>query len=194
MAEIKSILSRISKIFSEISLNYIIVGGIAVIHYGHVRTTQDIDIIIEKNQKKIESLISKLKDNNFDLMEEQFKMALKEGTNISVFDKRSFLRLDVKAAITQREKDLLTKGIARNVMGNRLIIAPLEYVLIGKILFLGNIESIPRSDLFEYQDVLDFLTLYHANKERVDLKLLKDETKKLGLHSSLKKLLELKFE
>ena len=49
MAEIENILSRLEVIFKSTKLKYVIVGGIAVIHYGHVRTTQDIDIIIEDN-------------------------------------------------------------------------------------------------------------------------------------------------
>lgn len=30
---------------------------------------------------------------------------------------------------------------------------------------MGNIDDIPDSELLEYQDVLDFLTIYHANKK-----------------------------
>ncbi len=47
MAEIEDILSRLEKNFQATKLKYVIVGGIAVIHYGHVRATQDIDLIIE---------------------------------------------------------------------------------------------------------------------------------------------------
>lgn len=86
MAELKDVLSRLENIFSKISLKYVIVGGIAVIHYGHIRATQDIDIIIERNKSKIESFMKLLKESNFDVMENQFRLALEEGTNISVFD------------------------------------------------------------------------------------------------------------
>jgi hypothetical protein len=39
LAEIKNVLSGLAKIFKAINLKYFIVGGIAVIHYGHVRAT-----------------------------------------------------------------------------------------------------------------------------------------------------------
>ena len=58
MAEIKNVLSRLVKIFHAINLKYVIVGGIAVIHYGHVRATQDIDIIISMDDENIVVVIS----------------------------------------------------------------------------------------------------------------------------------------
>ena len=90
MAEIENILSRLEVIFKSSKLKYVIVGGIAVIHYGHVRTTQDINIIIEDDYLKIFQFLELLKDNNFDVLLDQFQLVYKEKTNISIFDKNSF--------------------------------------------------------------------------------------------------------
>lgn len=193
MAEIKDILSRLANIFSKVNLKYIIVGGIAVIHYGHIRTTQDIDIIIEADKSKIEPFMRLLKESNFDVMEEQFRLALEEGTNISVFDEKSLLRLDISFAARDRQKDLLTKSVVHKIMGNKLRIAPLEYVLIGKVLFIGDIDKITDSELLEFQDAVDFLTLFYANEGKIDINILKREAKKLGVDRTLKRLLEIKF-
>lgn len=38
LAEIEDILSRLKIIFKATKLKYVIIGGIAVIHYGHIRT------------------------------------------------------------------------------------------------------------------------------------------------------------
>jgi hypothetical protein len=97
MAEIENILSRLEIIFKATKLKYVIVGGIAVIHYGHVRTTQDIDIIIEDDYSKISQFIGLLKVNKFDVMDDQFQLAYEEKTNISIFDKNSFLRVRYKS-------------------------------------------------------------------------------------------------
>ena len=79
------------------------------------------------------------------------------------------------------------------ILDYNLYIAPLEYVLLGKIIFMGRIDDIPDSELFEYQDIFDFLTLYHANKERTNLEFLKQKTKEIGLKSTLDKLLSIKL-
>ena len=194
MAEIKNVLSRLEKIFKAIKLKHVIVGGIAVIHYGHVRATQDIDIIIEDDSSKISQFLRLLKAYNFDVMEEQFKMAYQERTNISIFDNDSFLRLDIKVAEKQREFDVLKNAINEKILGQELSIASLEYVLIGKIIYMGIINDIPDSELLEYQDIIDFLTIFHANREKVNLAFLSNKVKEIGLDSTLNRLLSIKLK
>lgn len=194
MAEIENALSRLKKIFRATKLNYVIVGGIAVIHYGHIRTTQYIDLIIEDDVSKLSQFVSLLDAYEFDVMKDQFEMAYKEKTNISIFDKKSFLRLDIKIADKKREYEVLNNAMRETIFGKELFIAPLEYVLIGKLIYMGQIDDIPDSELLEYQDVIDFLTIYHANRDKIDIPFLKEKAKEMDLENSLKSLLELEFE
>jgi len=194
LAEIKNVLSRLEKIFKATKLKYVIVGGIAVIHYGHVRATQDIDIIIEDDSSKISQFLGLLRAYNFDVMEDQFKMAYQERTNISIFDNDSFLRLDIKVADKQREFDVLKNAINEKILGQELSIASLEYVLIGKIIYMGIINDIPDSELLEYQDIIDFLAIFHANREKVNLAFLSNKVKEIGLDSTFNRLLSMKFK
>ena len=188
MAEIENILSRLEIIFKTTKLKYVIVGGIAVIHYGHVRATQDIDIIIEDNYSKISQFIGLLKTYEFDVLDDQFKLAYQEKTNLSIFDKKSFLRLDLKVADKKLEHEVLNHAKKEKILGKDLCIAPLEYVLIGKLLYMGLIDDIPNSELLEYQGIVDFLTLFHANKETIDLAFLNNKAKQIGLKTTLDRL------
>jgi len=169
LGEIENILSRLEIIFKATKLKHVIVGGIAVIHYGHIRATQDIDIIIENDYSKITQFMGLLKTYEFDVLDDQFKLAYQEKTNISIFDKKSFLRLDVKVADKKLEHEVLNNAKREKILGKDLCIAPLEYVLIGKLVYMGLIDDISNSELLEYQDIIDFLTLFHANKENIDL-------------------------
>lgn len=193
MAEIEDILSRLEKIFQATKLKYVIVGGIAVIHYGHVRGTQDIDIIIEDDSSKISQFLGLLRRYKFDVMEDQFKIAYQERTNISIFDKKSFLRLDIKVADKLREHDVLNNAVLEKILGKELYVASLEYVLIGKIIYMGLIDDIPDSELLEYQDIVDFLTLFHANKEKINLEIINNKIKEIGLETTLNRLLTITF-
>ncbi|TXT59484.1 MAG: hypothetical protein BAJALOKI1v1_1410008 [Promethearchaeota archaeon] len=194
MAEIESILTRLSKIFAIIPLRYVVVGGIAVIHYGHVRTTQDIDLIIEDNPTLFPQFLLLLETYEFDVMEEQFKKAYQEKTNVSIFDEKSVLRLDIKVATKKRELEVLNNAIENTLFGNNLYIAPIEYVLIGKIVYMGKISDIPPSELLEFQDCIDFLTLFYANEEEIDVTFLKEKANEMNLEASLEKLLSIKLE
>lgn len=193
MAEIKEVLSRLGKVLNATKLKYVIVGGIAVLHYGHLRTTEDIDLIIENNPSKISNFLNLLNAYNFDVMEEQIKKAYQEKTQFSIFDDKSFLRLDIKVAHKSRELDVLHNAKTKKIFNNYLSIAPLEYVLLGKIIYLGKIDDIPDSDLMEYQDIIDFLTLYHAHKKDVDMDLLKKKTEQMGLQTTLSRLISIEL-
>ncbi|MBY8981497.1 MAG: hypothetical protein KGD57_00990 [Candidatus Lokiarchaeota archaeon] len=193
MAELKNILQRIENIFKSVDLKYIIVGGVTIIHYGHVRTTTDIDIILENKPSEFGKFINILKKNDFDVMEDQFFQGIKEGTNITIFDNKSYFRLDLKIANNNRENILLDKAIMKELFDSNLLIPSLEDVLVGKILYIGNIEDIPYSELLEYQDIIDFLTLFHANEESINLKYLEEEIRNIGLELTFNKLLSIKL-
>jgi len=191
LAEITNILSRLEKIFEAVKLKYVVVGGIAVIHYGHVRGTQDIDIIIEEDQSKIYQFFGLLRDFDFNVIQDQVNMGYQEKTQISVFDNKSPMRLDVKIAFKKNEKDVLKNANVENILGCNLSIAPLEYILIGKILYMGTVEDIPDSELLEYQDILDFLTIYNANKDIIKMDLVYKKIGEIGLLPTLERLLSI---
>lgn len=189
MAEIEDILSRLEKIFSEIQLDYVIVGGLAAIIKGKTRTTTDIDLIIHNNPKKIAKFLEKLKKNNFDVLDEQVQWAFKEGTNASIFDKSSVMRLDIKIAKKPIDIEALNAGVIEHYNQMNLKIASVEYILLGKIWFLGDISDIPDSELLEYNDIIDFLNVFVNNKESCDLDWLKKKVSLMKLSSTLNRLL-----
>jgi hypothetical protein len=193
MAEMTNLLSRLEKIFKAVKLKYVIVGGIAVIHYGYVRGTQDVDIIIEDDSTKFKQLIGLLKSYDFNVLEDQFYMGYHEKTQISIFDNKSYFRLDMKIASSRNEKDVLNNAKIAKILGSDMFIAPIEYILIGKILYMGKIDDIPDSELLEYQDILDFLTIYNANKENINMSVIHKKVQEIGLLSTLKRLVSLKI-
>lgn len=56
---------------------------------------------------------------------------------------------------------------------------------------MGIINDIPDSELLEYQDIIDFLTIFHANREKVDLAFISNKVKEIGLDSTLNRLLSI---
>ena len=134
-----------------------------------------------------------LKNFDFDVNEKQFLLGIQEKTAISIFDNKSHLRLDIRMADKKLDFEVLENAIQVKIFDYNLCMAPLEYVLLGKILYIGKIDDIPDSELFEYQDILDFLTIYHANKEKIDEEFLIRKVKEIGLESTFKRLKSIKF-
>ncbi|MHA1269323.1 MAG: DUF6036 family nucleotidyltransferase [Candidatus Helarchaeota archaeon] len=193
MVELVKILSRLDKIFSSVNIKYVIVGGIAIIHYGHLRTTQDIDLILEDNKEYFPNLLDLFKKYNFDVNNADFYQAYQEKTHITIFDKKSYYRLDIKIASKNMDYEVLNNAINEQIFNFNLYFASLEYVLIGKLLYIGNIDDIPDSELLEYQDILDFLVIYHANRNKINDNFLMKKTREIGLESTLKRLISFKF-
>jgi len=159
----------------------------------HPSRDQFLWFYIEDDYSKITQFMGLLKTYEFDVLDDQFKLAYQEKTNISIFDKKSFLRLDVKVADKKLEHEVLNNAKREKILGKDLCIAPLEYVLIGKLVYMGLIDDISNSELLEYQDIIDFLTLFHANKENIDLTFLIKKSNQIGLKTTLDKLLSIKI-
>jgi len=190
MAEIENILSRLEKIISEIQLDYVIIGGLAAIIRGRARTTTNIDLILENNPEKISKFLEKLENNNFDVLHEQVQMAFRESTNASIFDNLSVMRLDIKIAKKPIDIEALNTGVIEPYNQMNLKIASVEYILLGKVWFLGDISDIPDSELLEYNDFIDFLNVFTNNKDSCDLNWLKKKVSLMKLSSTLDRLLE----
>jgi aminoglycoside-2''-adenylyltransferase len=42
-------LAAVREVFARLELDYVLVGGLAVIHHGYVRATRDIDLLVERD-------------------------------------------------------------------------------------------------------------------------------------------------
>ncbi|WP_371802416.1 DUF6036 family nucleotidyltransferase [Candidatus Lokiarchaeum ossiferum] len=191
MAEIENILSRLEKIFTEIQLDYVIVGGLAAIIKGKARTTTDIDIILQNNPTKIAQFLELLKEQNFDVLDEQIQLAFQEDMNASIFDNLSVMRLDIKIAKKRIDIEALNGAIIENYNQLSLKVASVESILLGKIWFLGDISDIPDSELLEYNDIIDFLNVYVNNRDSCDIGWVKKKVSLMKLSTTLNRVLNL---
>lgn len=194
MAEFLDILTRLIQALKKAELKYVIVGGLAAIIRGRPRTTMGIDLIIEENLVKAKIFLNHLKKNNFDVMDDQILMAFNEKTNATIFDKNSVIRLDLKIAYKKDEQEVLAQAQHIIFKGVELEIASIEQILYGKILYLGDISDVSRSDLLNFNDVLDFIAVFKRSSN-IDIEWLKTKVTKINLIETLEKLLKLiKFD
>jgi len=187
MAELKDLALRVARALNQTEIRYVIVGGFAVIARGMPRTTMDVDLIVEDDAEKIALLFAELKGLNFDIMARQTQNALLEGTNISVFDELSPLRIDLKIARKDEDRMALDYASWEDFEGEQIRVASPELILFGKVLYLGDISDIPDSEFLEYGDIKDFLAVFQ-NAASINLTWLREKVAEAGLTETLNRL------
>ena len=60
-------------------VEYMLVGGVATVFHGHVRTTQDLDLWIKENDENKKRLVKALKDENVPAADNYYKVPLIPG-------------------------------------------------------------------------------------------------------------------
>ena len=197
MAEMKNIFQKLITTFDQSDFAYVIVGGFAAILRGSARTTSDIDIIVSPNLKSgtkiskeelIDKLIKVFQLGGFDVMENQLRLILSEGSNASVYLKDSVIRIDLKVAKTIDEIEVVENAVEGVFQKIKFPIASIEQILYGKILYLGDISDLSDGELLDFNDVRDFVNVYRTASD-VDLDWLSKKSSKKGLSDTLKRLL-----
>nr|MDO8118285.1 hypothetical protein [Candidatus Sigynarchaeota archaeon] len=117
MSELQSIIERVTRALGSAGLSYVIVGGVAAIFRGKPRTTMDVDIIVDDDMHKIELFLNALKREHFDVLDEQARLGFNMNESVPIFDMNSVLRLDVKIAHDQHEKNVLRDATDETIKG-----------------------------------------------------------------------------
>ena len=126
---------EIFKVLNELGIDYVIVGGIAVVSWGNIRTMRDVDVIISLDKKDVKRLVKALSAHDFETSVEDVEAALNERSYFTVFDEISEYHMDAKGAYTAREKETLRRKRAVYLRNTPIYIASPEDTLINKLSF-----------------------------------------------------------
>jgi len=190
VAEFKNLVKRVAVILSKMELPYVIVGGYAAILRGVPRTTTGLDLIIANVPSKISLFLDELKNNQFEVLDNQIQMAFAEGANASIYDSESALRIDLKIARKSDELEVLNSAVEEVYEEITLRVAPAEEILYGKLLYLGDISDIQDAELLEYSDIRDFVYIFHRQSE-LDINWLTSKAKERELDLTLQRLIKI---
>jgi hypothetical protein len=169
MRTLEEMLREIVEILNKTNINYVIVGGIAVSSWGNVRTTRDVDIILLLNEENLKKLVKVLKDSNFLITEEDIRIAIKEKSHFTIFDKLSIYHIDAKGVYGIKESESLRNKRKISLDGLDCWIASPEDTIANKLLFGRE------------QDIKDAEGIYVRQLKRLDMELLEKRCKELGV-------------
>lgn len=166
---IEEIIFLIADYFSQKSVEYVIVGGIAVIAWGRPRTTQDIDIIVSHEDLDIQDFANFFRSNGFSIDAEDLRSSFAKQAHATILDKQSSIRIDLKGAYSAREQESLAHRRKQQVYDHFIFIDSAENLIAHKLLFGSE------------QDFQDALAVFARTEDILDKERLNKLISSLGV-------------
>ena len=170
MRKIEEILKLVCGFLNEEKVEYVVVGGLAVLFYGIPRTTMDIDIIIAMNMDETKRFAEFLNENDFFADEEDIKTAFEEKSHATIEDKTSMARLDIKGIYGENDRITLERRSKVSSADFAFFVASPEDTIANKLLFGSE------------QDVKDAEGIYVRQFDDLDMAYLEKRCKKLEVY------------
>lgn len=166
----------------SVSIPYMITGGSAVGFWGHIRTTMDIDIVIQIYGNKIDSFLKSIEDEAYVDIEEA-KRAIFNRDMFNMIHNETCFKVDV---IPLNEKDnyeieKFKNRIKINFKNRDIFITGPEDLIISKLLWSKSAGGSERQ-------LGDCESIYRLNRERLNLDYIKKWVKILTVEDEFKKL------
>ncbi len=164
-----------SSVLNKLSIKYVIVSGYVSILFGRNRSSEDIDLILEKTPLvKFKELWNELEKKfeciNAESLESAYNNYLMHDNSVRFSRKGNYIP-NIEIKFPKLELDFWTLRNSKEVLfnGNKVFISPIEIQIPFK-LFLGS-----------EKDIEDAKYLYNIFKDNLDINLLKEFNRKLKI-------------
>ena len=178
MEEFSEILQLVCAYLNETEIEYVIVGGVAVMYHGVPRTTVDIDLLLQLEDEQISSFTDFLNSSGFDASVTDIQAAFEEKSHSTSFFRNTLLRLDIQGVNSQFDKMTLDRAILVDLFGTSMKIGSAEDTIVNKILFQGEL------------DLRDALGILKRKGEDLDFDYIRSTCRMLGISDLLDRFLE----
>lgn len=176
MHSMKDILETVCSYLNSKAIDYVLVGGIAVIAYGNPRTTVDVDIIVQLGEDKIEEFAGFLKSEGFFSDPHDLRKALHEKSHFTAEMKDTLFRIDLKGVYNENDKRTMNNRKKIEFEGIPMFIASPEDTIAHKLLYGSE------------QDITDAEGIYVRQIKKLDVPYLKKICREMGVEEDLDKM------
>ncbi|MSU54593.1 MAG: hypothetical protein EXS48_02015 [Candidatus Staskawiczbacteria bacterium] len=162
--EITAFLIKIVKILDHLKIPYAITGGMAVSVWGRVRTTADVDIIVEFTPEDISGLAKELLqfDKDVYVSEEAIAQALEHKGEFNFVDPNTGLKADFWVVKDYFNEQEIKRAIAKDFYGYNINFVCPEDLILSKLLWYKMTESTR-----QLEDIESVLSISEVNLEQV---------------------------
>ena len=175
-------LADILSLVSAAGIPYMITGSLASTYYGRPRTTQDIDLVIEADAKRLDAFVTAARQRGYYADVSDAVEALSQQTMFNIIDTESGYKLDL---ILRKDREFSRQEFQRRreitLLGTRAFMVSPEDSILSKLEW-------SREGASERQ-FLDALTVARTQGDSLDRNYLVRWAADLGLASELERLL-----
>jgi hypothetical protein len=133
--ELEDVAIAFHRALSEAGVDYVFVGGIAVLAWGQPRATMDVDALVDLERERLEALEEALREEGFDVEAWELDAAAQDGSHVTVFDPGSDYHVDVTPAKSPAEREEIQRARTVAFRGVDLRFAAPEDVVAFKLAF-----------------------------------------------------------
>ena len=134
---LKLVISRLEKL----EIPYILTGGLAVSFWGFPRTTHDIDIVIDA-QEKDKNKIIKIFEKDFYISDIAVSQAIAQRFTFNIIHNKSGLKIDFWLSKNDSYKILeFKRRLKKKIFGKDIYIISPEDLILGKLLWYKESQS-----------------------------------------------------
>jgi len=128
------LLTDLIDLLVELEIAYMVVGSVSSSLYGQVRSTQDLDIVVDLNNAGLEALFAKLDENRYYASLTAARAALHRKTQFNVIDLRTGGKIDLMILKSRpfSRCEFSRRRIVR-ALGRDIYLASPEDVILGKL-------------------------------------------------------------
>ncbi len=129
----QELLERLARALEKRKLDYMLIGGQAVLLYGEPRLTRDVDITLGAGPERLPEVLEMVRESGWKVLVEDPKEFVRRTMVLPVLDPESTIRLDFIFSFSAYEQKAL-KRVRKVKIGQTLVrFAALEDLVIHKI-------------------------------------------------------------
>lgn len=132
--ELKELIKNVAKKLKENGIDYMIIGGQALLIYGEPRLTRDIDITLGITPERYKDIEELAKDLSLKMLPEDPLDFLKKTMVLPLIDEESGIRIDFIFSFSEYEKTALKRVNRIKIDDTEVCYASVEDVIIHKII------------------------------------------------------------
>ncbi len=130
---IEQLLQRVARALEDHRIDYMVIGGQAVLIYGRVRVTRDIDITLGFGVERLNDMLRVCKESGLRVLSEKPQEFAADTMVLPTEDAESNIRVDFIFSCTPYETNALKRATAVKMKGNPVRFAAPEDVIIHKM-------------------------------------------------------------
>lgn len=178
--DLTDVLGRVCALLDTLEIRYVVGGSIAASLFGEPRTTYDIDLMVDVDEKQLRAMVTSLEEHFHVLMSDAVA-ALRERDGFNAIHIESAIKVDFFFARDDLSREQLTRREQVTIGGNRVAIYKVEDIIVRKLLWYQMGNQVSERQLRDVVRMLQVSTL------AIDHRLLSSIAAKAGVSDLLER-------